>query len=305
MAKPIKQIQQQLDQLTEQTQHFSQELYQLYQDYLKLLSQATRQQLVLAVYYLCTQVHPEHFLNLSYNEQQKLQEKVRGEMTSLEEDLLSLLISLNLTQSPLEILESILLSLPESDKEEQSLSLLNLSQQSPDAEKSTEKAEDNQAFICQHPEQLMLWCKHIESGIRHKLGQLSNQVNQHLQKAKILQNSLPPKLLEMAMQAEENGMSPAGNSPNILNLIVEAKSSEEGESDNEASEGKITKITTIYLRLSDIEFATPTLTVARKQLRQSLEKVSKLRQQFRKAQQEYAIAQAEAAWRASWIDDTP
>ncbi|MGK7945860.1 MAG: hypothetical protein AB4058_15465 [Microcystaceae cyanobacterium] len=304
MAKPIKQIQQQLDHLTEQTQQLSQEIYQTYQDYLKSLSQATRQQLVLAVYHICTQVYPDQFLLLSYSEQQKLQEKVRSEISPLEEDLLSLLTRLNPTQSPLEILESILLSLPEGEEGEKPLpSLSNLVPQTSEEETSIEPEEEEE-FSCQHPEQLLLWCKNIESGINQNLDQLSQKINQHLQKANVVQNRLPAKLLEMAMQAEESGMAPAGNSPNILNLIVEAKPSDEGESSNKESEGKITKITAIHLRLSDIEFATPTLAMARKQLRQNLEKISKLRQQFRKAQQEYAIAQAEAAWRASWIDDT-
>lgn len=304
MAKPIKQIQQQLDYLAEQTQQFFQEIHQIYQSYLKSLSQATHQQLVLAVYHLCTQVYPERFLSLSYSEKQKFQEKVRSEMTSLEEDLLSLLSSLNPTQSPLEILESLLLSLPEDTESKDQLPLFPLSNPSQDTPEEETSNEAKKEFICQHPEQLMLWCRHIESGINHRLEQLSHKINQHLQEANILQNRLPPKLLEMAMQAEESGMAATGSSPNILNLIVEAKSSEEGEGDSNEKEtdSKTTKITAIHLRLSDIEFATPTLTMSRKQLRQSLEKVSKLRQQFRKAKQEYAIAQAEAAWRASWID---
>jgi hypothetical protein len=148
----------------------------------------------------------------------------------------------------------------------------------------------------------MLWCKYIEQGINQSLEQLSHQVNQILQKEKVVKNSLPSKLLEMALQAEEGGMG-MSSSPNIINLLVEAKSTDEKATDNEELEGKITKITAIHLRLSDIEFATPNLTLARKQIRQILEKINKLRQQYHQAQKDYAIAQAEAAWRASWIDE--
>lgn len=293
MAKPIKQIQQQLDQLAEQTRQLSQEIYHLYQDYLKSLSQATYQQLILAVYHVCTQVYPDHFLALAYRERQKLQETIKESLTSLEDDLLASLKPSNLSASPIALLESFLLSLPD-----------NLDIQIPKLEPSQDEhqaLEENQEFICENPEQLMLWCRSIEQKIHHTLDKISKNVNQLLQQAKIMQNSLPPKLLEMAVQAEESGI-PTGTSPNILNLMVEAKSSDEKDSSDEALGSGITKITAIHLRLSDIEFAAPSLTLARKQLRQTLDKVNKLRQQMRQAQKEYAIAQAEAAWRASWID---
>ena len=110
----------------------------------------------------------------------------------------------------------------------------------------------------------------------------------------------------MALQAEE-GASSSGNPPNILNLLIETNrkdKQEEGEnSDNEDNrESQITKISVIHLRLSDIEFADPQLSIQRQQIRQKLDIVKKIRKAYQKIQRENAQAQAEAAWRSSWHD---
>ncbi len=282
MVKSIKQIQQDLENLARETQKISLELYHYYIDYLTLLSRATKQQLVLASYQLCTQIYPDSFVALTFSERQKLQSQIQEIGRSLETQLLGILQESKKRKFSVNILEEMLLSSPEPSQEEE------VDQQ------------EEPSFA--HPEELMLWCKHIEENIARGLEQISEKTNQCLQASNVVKSGLPPKLLEMAVQAEENGM-PVGNSPNLLQLLVEAKSRDDQGSTPKDSDAKITKITAIHLRLSDIEFANPSLTLARKKLRQILEKVVTLRQQYQQATRDYAIAQAEAAWRSSWMED--
>ncbi|MEM8779789.1 MAG: hypothetical protein AAGF26_13135, partial [Cyanobacteria bacterium P01_G01_bin.49] len=136
------------------------------------------------------------------------------------------------------------------------------------------------------------------------LDNLSQEVNHSLQKAKIIPNQLPPKLLEMALQAEEAAST--GNSPNILDLLVETSQKTENENNEneeeepEETDAKVTKISAIRLRLSEIEFAEPQLSIQRKAIRQELEKLKKMRKNYHLTQRESAKAEAEAAWRSSW-----
>lgn len=84
--------------------------------------------------------------------------------------------------------------------------------------------------------------------------------------------------------------------PNVLNVVVEI------ESEQKKGEG-LTQIMAVNLRLTEIEFADSQVSVARKQLRILHGQLQKLRRDYFKKQRELAVAQAEAAWRASWFDD--
>jgi hypothetical protein len=84
--------------------------------------------------------------------------------------------------------------------------------------------------------------------------------------------------------------------PNILNLVIEI-------SDQEDAEDSITQIMAIHLRLEEIEFADVTLLTERKGIRNILMQLSKIGREYQKRQKELKIAEAEAAWRASWFED--
>ncbi|MEO0539389.1 MAG: hypothetical protein AAFZ80_00840 [Cyanobacteria bacterium P01_A01_bin.105] len=58
----------------------------------------------------------------------------------------------------------------------------------------------------------------------------------------------------------------------------------------------------IHLRLSEIEFADPRTAACRRQIRAKMTELKRLGRAYKKAQRQLAIAQAEDAWRASWID---
>jgi hypothetical protein len=77
MVKSLDQISKALSQLEATTTEIDETIKSIYQNYFTVLGQAVRQQLVLAVYYLCTHAYPEDFLSLSMSQRQKLQAGVR------------------------------------------------------------------------------------------------------------------------------------------------------------------------------------------------------------------------------------
>ncbi len=288
MAKSLQKIRQEIEQLETQSKDFFAELNVLYKRYLEALNLSVKKQLILAVYEICTKIYPEEFLQLSYSQREKLQGKIKELCQPLESKLLAYITFPQPT--------------PTATITEQILTQLSLISNKEFQLQNTE--EDDSISEIGNPEELVLWCKRVEQGIRIIIHDLSQDVNRELQKNNIIASQLPPQLLEMALQAEEGGMS-SGNSPNILNLLIETNQKErdddeENDDDDENQESQITKISAIHLRLSDIEFADPQLSIQRQQIRQKLEIVKKIRKAYQKVQRENAQAQAEAAWRSSW-----
>ncbi|MDJ0843796.1 hypothetical protein [Crocosphaera sp.] len=291
MAKSLQKIRQEIEQLEDKSREIFTELNGLYKRYLEALSLSVKKQLILAVYEICTKIYPEEFLQLSYNQREKLQGKIRELCQPLESKFLAYVTFPQPT--------------PTATLTEQILTQLSLINNKEFQLENTK--EDDSISEIENPEDLVLWCKRVEQGIRMIIQALSQDVNRELQKNHIIANQLPPQLLEMALQAEEGGMS-SGNSPNILTLLIETNRKEsndeeeeqENEEDEDTKESQITKISAIHLRLSDIEFADPQLSIQRQQIRQRLDIVKKIRKAYQKIQRENAQAQAEAAWRSSW-----
>jgi hypothetical protein len=73
MTAPMEQLKQELAALQAAVVAIAQESYELYDRYLQTLGKSLRQQLILASYHVCTQVYPEHFLELSLAQRQELQ----------------------------------------------------------------------------------------------------------------------------------------------------------------------------------------------------------------------------------------
>ncbi|MDJ0510228.1 MAG: hypothetical protein QNJ64_13380 [Crocosphaera sp.] len=287
MAKSLQKIRQEIEKLEKQSRDFFTELNKIYKDYLQALHLSVKKQLILAVYQVCTQIYPEAFLKLSYSKREKLQAKIRELCQPLESQLLTY-ITFPQPSPTATITEQILTQLAILENTELTL--------------QSEDDDDSIAEI-KNPEDLVLWCKRVEEGVRIILHNLSQDVNSELQKNKIIASQFPPQLWEMALQAEEGGMS-SGNSPNLINLLIETnKKKEKKDDDDEEDENKesqITKVSAVNLRLSDIEFSDPQLSIQRQQIRQQLEMVKKMHQAYQKIQRENARAEAEAAWRSSW-----
>ncbi|NEQ49288.1 MAG: hypothetical protein F6K11_04020 [Leptolyngbya sp. SIO3F4] len=70
-------IEQQLSKLQTQTADIAAELEALVDSYLEVLTEASKRQLVLAAYHVCTQIYPDKFLNLSLSQRNRLQQQLR------------------------------------------------------------------------------------------------------------------------------------------------------------------------------------------------------------------------------------
>jgi hypothetical protein len=77
MTASLEQIDRDLDALRQAAQSLTQTGEQHYKRYLERLGRAVRQQMILASYHVCTQVYPEHFLQLSIPERQQFQEQLK------------------------------------------------------------------------------------------------------------------------------------------------------------------------------------------------------------------------------------
>ena len=108
---------------------------------------------------------------------------------------------------------------------------------------------------------------------------------------------LPQPILEAAAIASATSGEMMPGPPNILNLVVEM------DKDEESEESSLTQIMAVNLRLGEIEFADSQLSSLRKQIRLILGRLHKLGREYQHKQREHSIAEAEAAWRASWYED--
>lgn len=264
------------------------EFHSTYESYLVALGEATKQQLILACYHICTQGYPEAFLDLSFNERQKMQQSLRQVAVATQEKLQRLVHPEDQAEESLEIQEL--------DEEFPSLTSLSLPS-SPIAEPSEERAD--QTLPNPNPQPLTLaellrWQETLERGISSNLKTLSRDANRLLQQSGILPKQLPEPVLDAASKAEAPGEAIAGP-PNLLNLIVETE-------DPEASGDTALHIIAINLRLSEIEFTDANATAWRHQIRNLSARLSLCRRDYQKKQRERAVLEAESAWRSSWFE---
>lgn len=135
MARPIERIEQDILELEKAIGSIAQQLQKAYGSYLEILGQAVRQQLILAIYHLCTQGYPENFLRLSLNQRQKLQQSMRKLAKSAAQDMQALIEDEELEETQNEELEEIHGELEEEEIEEK------LEQEQEDLEKMAQELE--------------------------------------------------------------------------------------------------------------------------------------------------------------------
>jgi hypothetical protein len=253
------------------------------------------------VYYICTRYYGGEFLALSHSNRQKLQEEIKTLGQEAKASLQQLgersfdrgtFSGVGFSKSPAE------------------------TKNTPDFLKLFLNKPENIAATGEinNPDLLLYCCRVLEKNCIEILNHLSKQINQQLQKAYILPPHLPSQILDMAIEAGEEGQSLGGGN-NMLNILVEAKNPELEEEkdededededdgdDQDFSSGKVTKVTAIHLRMAELEFADTRLSVERNQIRSLWEQLNRLGEQYYRIRKEYTIAQAEAAWRSSWYD---
>lgn len=317
MVRSIRQIEQELEAIATQVSDIGQQLRQAYGQYLTLLGQSAKKQLILASYQICTQSYPDEFLKLSLSQRQSLQQGLRQLGDRAGQELPQLLDNplppperlspeatrdeptpqvLEITAEALEALATASEANAEELPPEALEAFTNAAKSaSEDMEQNPPEEPPQLDFEARSPDVLMGGLKFLEQHIDLKLQTLSMDANELLHQFGILPQALPAKLLEMAMQAED-AIASGSHSANLLNLIVEA------EQENHDPDKTVMHVTAIRLRLSELEFVDPPLSAERNKIRQLLQEVNKLRKKNQKRQREWAIAQAEAAWRSSWFE---
>lgn len=306
MAGTVEQIQQEIAAIEQVIATTAEELRVLYDRYLTSLGQSVRQQLIQAGFYLCTQGYPEQFLRLTLGQRQQLQQHLR----QLAQQSQQLLSHDQLMKAQAERTEVALLSLPEA--------ALVGPDPADDAEAPTFPPEKSPAAE-EHPFGALLrssrilalleWQEQLEAAIVTTLQLISHQANHALQQAGLIPPHLPKALLEMAVKTEAGSESGTGV-PNILSFLVEAVSENAAEQDKPDDYDPVEPLglpplplRVIHLHLAEIEFHDAQVMVWRTKIRTLFNKVRVLARDYRKKQQERAIAEAEAAWRTSWFDE--
>lgn len=277
MVRAIERIEKDIIALKEATRAIAQQLNLAYARYINTLGLALQKQLILASYYLCTQGYPDEFLNLSLKQRQKLQQGIRQLSQQAAQELISYIQPPEVSQT-----EVVLETEEENEQEEK--------------EEQEENQQQPQALDPSNPIELVEWQQDVEEGIEETLKKVSQRANILIQKIGVLPKKLPEPILAAATAASESSSDMMPSLPNILNLVIEI-------SDQEDAEDSITQIMAIHLRLGEIEFADVTLLTERKGIRNILMQLSKLGREYQKRQKELKIAEAEAAWRASWFED--
>lgn len=335
MTKSIQAVKQNLESLKSQVGETATELKKLHCDYLELLNQSLKQQLVFACYQICTQLYPQSFISLTLGEKQDLQQKLRQLSIDLSPQLLELVEQTELEPKPLELnlMAELIKKLPKSpgkasDRQPElspsdlelvkaeiasienienldNIELIAINASSDELElepaASVEEPPKEQVDF-QNPEHLILWHKQIERGIKKTFDDTSRKVNKQLQESKIIPDRLPNKVIEVAMQADgSKGMRSSSKQPQVPHVMHLALESDKNKKSKSGK--KSTQISLLRLRLAEVEFADHLLNAKRGQIRNLLGKVKQLEGQYKAIEQELAVLEAQAAWRSSWYED--
>ena len=338
MTKSIRAVKQNLENLKSQVAQTATELEVLHRNYLEILSQSLKQQLILACYQICTQLYPQAFIDLSLSAKQDLQQNLRQLSSELEPQLIKLLDQKELEPQPLELnlMAELIKKLPkpkrQAEEREGDLSAADLelvkaeiaklenienledieliaidasSELEVEPEAANEEEIENPAreqIDFENPEHLTLWHKQIERGIKKTLDDTSRQANKLLQKSTIIPNRLPNKVIDVAMQADgSKGMRSSSKQPkvpHVMHLALESNQKKKSKSNRHSGQ-----ISLMRLRLAEVEFSDHLLNAKRGQIRNLMSKIKQLNEQYKEIQQELAVIEAQAAWRSSWYED--
>jgi hypothetical protein len=302
MARRVKEIERDMAALEEAIKAIAIEFHDTYNNYLTALGQAMRQQLIVASYYLCTQVYPEAFLSLPLSERQQLQQNLQQLARAAQPQLRNLERSRPSRTSGWELsqeegfpaaADDLAIEMPAPPD---TLDTLNLNSDSTSRFTFSNVPTNN-------PEDLARWQEAVENAMSETLLAVSCQSNRLLQEVGILPKNFPEAVLEAAVRAEPSG-EPVVGRPNLLKFVVQIEN-EPVETSNlpTLQNSPLIPIIAIHLRLSEIEFADSTVMAGRNQIRNLSARLSTLRREFQKKQRERTVAAAEAAWRACWFEE--
>jgi hypothetical protein len=320
MGKTVAHLTDSMQALEVRSRELGAQLHQAYEDYLNAVGHALGQQMIMASYFVCTESYPDRFLKLGNHQRQILQDTLRAAGKQITPDLQAVLRD---PASPDALKE------PESDRpfpppiqaeeaaslEEELKALLSMDTLL-DLPQAMKPAPKNDV------ERLGIWQQTLERDIQRVIRQVSQQTNQVLQKFDILPQQIPAPVLEAAAMAE-GGES--NRNPHVVKLTLEAVDPRdvladlEEREEREEKEGKepkrrrkrdghrppsaVLSIVAVQLRLSELEFKDSTVMGHRNRLRESLEKMRSIGQEYQRLDQECTIVKAQDAWRATWFNE--
>lgn len=150
-----------------------------------------------------------------------------------------------------------------------------------------------------NPQALLRWMERMERGISQRLRQSSQRMTRTLEKFHILNNQLPDGLLEAASKQDssDDAGQGLGQQPHILSLSLNA-----ADPEHKPSREHQIQIVAIYLRLGEIEFATPSVMIWRNQLRGLSKRLKALEKAYQQKKHAKSIAEAQALWRSDWLN---
>lgn len=283
MAGSLERIDRDVAALEEAIATIAAEFDRAYSSYRQVLGLATRQQLILVCFYICTQAYPESFLALSFSQRERIQQGIRQVADWGKQQLQA--IGLGSAMSAPSV---------DTPNDDPAIANGTLAHESAEAESvlslptppESLTREDSHATP---PEQVMSWQQQMEIEIAQVLQALSSQANHLLQKSGIL-----PDLFLEATKAE--GFESVGSAPNLLNFTIETANPDNPD------QPKVPQLVAISLRLAEIELSDANCSAWRTQIRQLSHRLQSLAQQYERKRKEQATAQAESAWRSSWFE---
>lgn len=190
-------------------------------------------------------------------------------------------------------------------------------------------------------DRVLSWQDGVERTIQDKLCQAAYQINQALKNAQLIPMKVPDRALEAASRADGDGATKIPHVIQMLVELgqVESKSDNASDktSDNDDSPGEskerpstdssgnpnssrnsaadrnqrssmqriptLTHVTALQIRLAEVEFQDPLLMRWRRSLREHTLELQSLTREYRKYQRKRSVAEAQVAWRSTWLND--
>jgi len=340
MARPLQRIEGEIEELESAIASLAEEFYQVYSKYTQHLGPAVRQQLILASYHICTQGYPQEFLALSLSRRQQLQEAIKDLAQQAEEEIRAI-VSRPLQTTPNlsseeEEEEHSEDAQVDSESESSDLSLLESEEEPPVIQTPQALAQWQENVEKEILEQLDFFSQEINQVLRaaHIFTEDVPQPLLELAKQAMgAQGTLAPSvpnILSLVLEAD-NFLNPRRqgdfkgqmelperllkpDQDSIPPVVIGLQKGDYDEDEDEDEDDELDpiallpfslplKILVVKLRLSDIEFSDPRVTSYRNQLRHLQDRLRSRGQDYQRKQKEYAIAQAESAWRSSWVED--
>jgi hypothetical protein len=333
MLGHVEHIEQDILGIEAKTTAIAQDFQTQYDDYLTALRQAVRYQLGSLCHYLCTQIHPESFLKLSFAQRQDLLHHLQAIIQQADRQLhLDRLIQSDQTRRQADIAVASrdrspsLDSQPvpaapdfsrgfDLDNERISDELLVdeldyedldnyedlVNEFAPPAEPRIELRLDQAPTLpetARDTEDLRPETPagqlHWQESLERSIVQVLRSLSQSTTQLLDDANILSSPLPDPGNDSSET-TEIVNNPPNLVSLVMESK----GRDKKRQPESRM-QIVAIYLRLSDLEFQDTALMARRNLLRTSQQRLQSLAQDYKKRLRDRSIGQAEALWQASW-----